>query len=327
MSTTERLGELALLKALGLAPRQLLAWLSVENVALLVVGLTVGVLLGPAPRLARAAVRDADVLGRDAGPGPGGRRAARGAAADAGAGPPARRRDGPARASPAARRPGRARSCARGTSRWAGPGSPSAASATTGPRRSGSRVLVLVTAFLAALAPRVIAGACRQRGPVRGRVRRRSRRATSRCSRTWASRAGSGRGPARARPRGRARARGDVPRRGPGTDREPERGRRVGAVPGQPADDGSRVRQAPDPGGRGWRRPLRRGPAAHGRRHDTGRRRARAGRRRAGVRGGRVARDGGGVRVDAGPDRAAHGRSGRPAASDGARASCMRSRR
>ena len=46
VSTTERLGELALLKALGLAPRQLLAWLSVENVALLVVGLTVGVLLG-----------------------------------------------------------------------------------------------------------------------------------------------------------------------------------------------------------------------------------------------------------------------------------------
>ena len=46
VSTTERLGELALLKALGLAPRQLLAWLSVENVALLVVGLVVGVLLG-----------------------------------------------------------------------------------------------------------------------------------------------------------------------------------------------------------------------------------------------------------------------------------------
>jgi ABC-type antimicrobial peptide transport system permease subunit len=46
VSTTERLGELALLKALGLAPRQLLSWLSVENVALLVVGLSVGVLLG-----------------------------------------------------------------------------------------------------------------------------------------------------------------------------------------------------------------------------------------------------------------------------------------
>ena len=46
VSTTERLGELALLKALGLAPRQLLAWLSMENVVLLVVGLTAGVLLG-----------------------------------------------------------------------------------------------------------------------------------------------------------------------------------------------------------------------------------------------------------------------------------------
>ena len=46
VSTNERLGELALLKALGLAPRQLLGWLSAENVALLVVGLGAGVLLG-----------------------------------------------------------------------------------------------------------------------------------------------------------------------------------------------------------------------------------------------------------------------------------------
>lgn len=46
VSTTERIGELALLKALGLSPRQLLAWLSVEGVALLVVGLTAGVGLG-----------------------------------------------------------------------------------------------------------------------------------------------------------------------------------------------------------------------------------------------------------------------------------------
>ena len=139
VSTTERLGELALLKALGLAPRQLLAWLSVENVALLVVGLGVGVLLGLLLRLARAAVRDAHLHGRDTRARPGGRGAARGAAADAGAGPPARRRDGRARAVASSRRPGRARSCARGTSRWAGPGSPSAASATTVPRRSGSR--------------------------------------------------------------------------------------------------------------------------------------------------------------------------------------------
>jgi hypothetical protein len=46
VSTDERMGELALLKALGLAPRQLLGWLSAENVALLVVGLGAGVLLG-----------------------------------------------------------------------------------------------------------------------------------------------------------------------------------------------------------------------------------------------------------------------------------------
>jgi hypothetical protein len=46
VSTQERLGEFALLKALGLAPRQLLAWLSFESVALLVVGLGAGTLLG-----------------------------------------------------------------------------------------------------------------------------------------------------------------------------------------------------------------------------------------------------------------------------------------
>jgi hypothetical protein len=46
VSTDERLGELALLKALGLAPRQLVVWLSLENVALLVVGLAAGVGLG-----------------------------------------------------------------------------------------------------------------------------------------------------------------------------------------------------------------------------------------------------------------------------------------
>ncbi len=46
VGTAERLGELALLKALGLGPRALLGWLSAEGVALLVVGLTAGVLLG-----------------------------------------------------------------------------------------------------------------------------------------------------------------------------------------------------------------------------------------------------------------------------------------
>ena len=46
VSTQERLAEFALLKALGLAPRQLLAWLSFESVALLVVGLVMGTLLG-----------------------------------------------------------------------------------------------------------------------------------------------------------------------------------------------------------------------------------------------------------------------------------------
>ncbi len=46
VSTQERMGEFALLKALGLAPRQLSIWLSTESTALLVVGLTMGVLLG-----------------------------------------------------------------------------------------------------------------------------------------------------------------------------------------------------------------------------------------------------------------------------------------
>jgi hypothetical protein len=46
VSTAERLGEFALLKALGLSPRQLVLWLSAESVALLAVGLLAGVGLG-----------------------------------------------------------------------------------------------------------------------------------------------------------------------------------------------------------------------------------------------------------------------------------------
>jgi hypothetical protein len=46
VGTAERLGELALLKALGLGPRAILGWLSAENLALLVVGLVAGVGLG-----------------------------------------------------------------------------------------------------------------------------------------------------------------------------------------------------------------------------------------------------------------------------------------
>jgi ABC-type antimicrobial peptide transport system permease subunit len=46
VSTTERLGEFALLRALGLSTRQLGLWLSVESVFLLVVGLFAGWLLG-----------------------------------------------------------------------------------------------------------------------------------------------------------------------------------------------------------------------------------------------------------------------------------------
>ena len=46
VSTQERLGELALLKALGVAPRQLLSWLTAEGAALLFVGLLAGVGLG-----------------------------------------------------------------------------------------------------------------------------------------------------------------------------------------------------------------------------------------------------------------------------------------
>jgi predicted lysophospholipase L1 biosynthesis ABC-type transport system permease subunit len=46
VSTQERLGEFALLKALGLAPRQLFRWLTLESIALLAVGLLAGILLG-----------------------------------------------------------------------------------------------------------------------------------------------------------------------------------------------------------------------------------------------------------------------------------------
>ncbi len=46
VSTQERLGEFALLKALGLAPRQLFRWLTLESIALLAVGLLMGILLG-----------------------------------------------------------------------------------------------------------------------------------------------------------------------------------------------------------------------------------------------------------------------------------------
>jgi FtsX-like permease family len=46
VSTAERLGEFALLKALGLSPRQLAVWLAMESVSLLVVGLVAGTGLG-----------------------------------------------------------------------------------------------------------------------------------------------------------------------------------------------------------------------------------------------------------------------------------------
>jgi hypothetical protein len=46
VSTQERLGEFALLKALGVAPRQLKSWLTAEGAALLFVGLVAGVGLG-----------------------------------------------------------------------------------------------------------------------------------------------------------------------------------------------------------------------------------------------------------------------------------------
>jgi ABC-type antimicrobial peptide transport system permease subunit len=44
--TRERLGELALLRALGLSGRQLVGWLSVENCFLLALGLISGAALG-----------------------------------------------------------------------------------------------------------------------------------------------------------------------------------------------------------------------------------------------------------------------------------------
>jgi ABC-type antimicrobial peptide transport system permease subunit len=46
VSTTERLGEFALLRALGLSARELAVWLSLENVFLLAVGLLAGTGLG-----------------------------------------------------------------------------------------------------------------------------------------------------------------------------------------------------------------------------------------------------------------------------------------
>jgi ABC-type antimicrobial peptide transport system permease subunit len=46
VSTSERMGEFALLRALGLSNAQLSAWLSIESVFLLVAGLAIGSLLG-----------------------------------------------------------------------------------------------------------------------------------------------------------------------------------------------------------------------------------------------------------------------------------------
>ena len=46
VSISERIGEFALLKALGLGPRRLLLWLSIENFLLLATGLILGTLLG-----------------------------------------------------------------------------------------------------------------------------------------------------------------------------------------------------------------------------------------------------------------------------------------
>ena len=46
MSTNERRGEFALLRALGLSDRQLTLWLALENTFLLIVGLVLGSALG-----------------------------------------------------------------------------------------------------------------------------------------------------------------------------------------------------------------------------------------------------------------------------------------
>ena len=223
VSTTERLGELALLKALGLAPRQLLAWLSAEGVALLVVGLTAGVAAGAAARVARAAVRDAH------------RRPAR---------PPCRRpssscrsrrscrrwcwaaaaggRDRRARAPAAARRPDERGPPREGRVAWPGRGSPCGGSRDD--RAADARaslVLVLVTALLAALAPRVLAGLADDAVRAEVAAAQPVRPGTSRCSQDRAS----GRGPAddplaARREAARPRARADLPGAGPVADRE-----------------------------------------------------------------------------------------------------------
>ena len=190
----------------------------------------------------------------------------------------------------------------------------------------GLALLVLVTAFLAALAPRVIAGladsAVRAEVGIRDGLGAEHRAAPG---------PGHRRGPGRVtRSRSSARPGSSTSRRS-----RPRCGRSIasrsaviesGRFRVEPADDGSRVRQAPDPGGRRCRRDLRRGPAANRRRDDAGRRRTGAGRWRAGVRGRRLARDGGGVRADARPDRAAHGRPGRSADRTGPGGAATRSR-
>ena len=60
VTTSERITEFAILRALGLSARELSAWMSLENAFLLVFGLVAGIGARPRPRLARPAVRDAD---------------------------------------------------------------------------------------------------------------------------------------------------------------------------------------------------------------------------------------------------------------------------
>ena len=328
----ERLGEFALLKALGVAPRQLLTWLTAEGAALLFVGLVAGVGARARARLARAAVRDADRVGRAAGarrrssscrPRPRSRPLVLAVALAA--------RDGRARRPAAARAPGPARSSARGTSSHGLDARLALRRLRYGPRarRSASCVLVLVTALLAALAPRVLASLAD--GAVRGAVDGGAgRRPQHRAARDRDRRPAPGRRPARAGPRGR-RATGSARSRSASSALidEPDAVIETAPVPADQADDRPRLRPAPDPGGDRRPHPLRRGPHAHGR----GRRRATtSGPRRSttsrSTRRAVARRDGaGGSGCAVGDEIAAARRPGRSAARAGPSTTSTRTRR
>ena len=158
VSISERIGEFALLKALGLAPRQLLLWLTIENLALLITGLVLGTLLGLVLAWLVLPFATLTSTGEPPVPAPVDRRPARGRHPhrDPGRGAGARDgRPGDPAAPVGAHERGPPRE-GRVAMRWLGLALRRIGDDTGA--TVGFAVLVLVTALIAGLAPRVLAG-------------------------------------------------------------------------------------------------------------------------------------------------------------------------